>query len=78
MKAPKKCPESDGRHYVNPKAAQFLYQDGRVPALQATGDRTMSWQKSTIFAIDCLATFVGLLLALPFFLILASPFLVSY
>lgn len=38
----------------------------------------MSWQKSTIFAIDCAATLVGLMLALPFILILASPFMASY
>jgi hypothetical protein len=38
----------------------------------------MSWQKSTVFTVDCIATFIGMLLALPFVLILASPFLVSY
>ncbi len=67
----------DGRHTAIPKAALSLYQDGARP-LQATGDRTMSWQKSAVFTIDCVATFIGLLLALPFVLILASPFLVSY
>jgi len=63
---------------VIPKATLFLYQDGRAPALQATGDKAMPWQKSTIFAIDCAAILVGLMLALPFILILASPFMVSY
>jgi hypothetical protein len=38
----------------------------------------MSWQKTTVLTVDCLATFVGLLLALPFILVLASPFMVSY
>ena len=38
----------------------------------------MSWQKSTVFTVDCIATFIGLLLALPFVMILASPFTVSY
>ena len=37
----------------------------------------MSWQKSTIFTIDCAAAFAGALIAAPFFLILASPFLGS-
>ncbi len=56
----------------------LLYQDGGARPLQATGDRTMSWQKSAVFTVDCIATFIGLLLALPFVMILASPFLVSY
>ncbi len=38
----------------------------------------MPWQNNTIFAIDCAAILVGLMLALPFILILASPFMVSY
>ncbi len=38
----------------------------------------MSWQKSAVFTVDCIATVIGLLLALPFVMILASPFLVSY
>ncbi len=38
----------------------------------------MSWQKSAVFIVDCVATVIGLLLALPFVMILASPFLVSY
>ena len=38
----------------------------------------MSWQKSTVFTVDCLATIIGVLLALPFVMILASPFMVSY
>ncbi len=38
----------------------------------------MSWQKSAVFTVDCIAAVIGLLLALPFVLILASPFMVSY
>ncbi len=38
----------------------------------------MSWRKSTVFTVDCIAAFIGLLLALPFVMILASPFMVSY
>ncbi len=38
----------------------------------------MSWQKSAVFAVDCVAIFIGLLLALPFVMILASPFMGSY
>lgn len=38
----------------------------------------MSWQKSAVFTVDCIATCIGLLLALPFVLVLASPFMVSY
>ncbi len=38
----------------------------------------MSWRKSTIFAIDCAAVLVGVLIAAPFVLILTSPFLFSY
>jgi hypothetical protein len=38
----------------------------------------MSWQKTTVFTIDCVATFVGLLMALPFVLILLSPFMITY
>ncbi len=68
----------DGRHTAIPKAALSPYQDGRARPLQATGDRTMLWQKSAVFIVDCVATVIGLLLALPFVMILASPFLVSY
>ncbi len=38
----------------------------------------MFWQKSAIATMDCLAVMTGLLIASPFLLILASPFLVSY
>ena len=38
----------------------------------------MSWQKSTIVTMDCFAVVAGLVMALPFLLILASPFLVAY
>ncbi len=37
----------------------------------------MSWRKYAIFAVDCAAVLVGVLIAAPFVLILASPFLVS-
>ena len=38
----------------------------------------MSWRRTTIFAVDCAAVLVGVLIAAPFVLILISPFLVSY
>ncbi len=38
----------------------------------------MSWRKNAIFAVDCAAVLAGLLIAAPFVLMLASPFLVSY
>ena len=38
----------------------------------------MSWQKSAIVTMDCFAVITGLLMALPFLLILAAPFLVTY
>ncbi len=38
----------------------------------------MSWRRTTIFAVDCAAVLIGVLIAAPFVLILASPFLVSY
>ncbi len=38
----------------------------------------MSWRKTTIFAVDCAAVLVGVLIAAPFVLILTSPFLFSY
>ncbi len=38
----------------------------------------MSWQKSATVTMDCFAVIAGLLMALPFLLILASPFLVNY
>ncbi len=42
------------------------------------GVNIMSWQKSAIVTMDGFAVIVGLLIATPFFLILASPFLVPY
>jgi hypothetical protein len=42
------------------------------------GAEIMSWQKSAIVTMDCFAVIAGLLIASPFFLILASPFLVTY
>ncbi len=38
----------------------------------------MSWQKSAVVTMDCFAVIAGLLIAAPFFLMLASPFLVTY
>ncbi len=38
----------------------------------------MSWRKSAIFAVDCATVLTGGLLAVPFVLILTSPFWVSY
>ncbi len=38
----------------------------------------MSWRKSAIFAVDCAAVLFGVLIAVPFVLILTSPFLISY
>lgn len=38
----------------------------------------MFWQKCATFTIDCAATMAGLLMAVPFVLILASPFLITY
>ena len=38
----------------------------------------MSWRRTTIFAVDCAAVLVSVLIAAPFVLILTSPFLVSY
>jgi len=35
----------------------------------------MSWHKSTIFTLDCLAAVAGLMIASPFALILAAPFI---
>ncbi len=42
------------------------------------GVEIMFWQKSAIVAMDCFAVMTGLLIASPFLLILASPFLVTY
>ncbi len=38
----------------------------------------MFWRKSMIYTLDCIAVMVGLAIAAPFVLILASPFLVTY
>jgi hypothetical protein len=42
------------------------------------GVETMFLQKSAIVTMDCIAVMAGLLMASPFLLILASPFLVTY
>ncbi len=38
----------------------------------------MTWQNSAKMTMDCVAVMTGLLMASPFLLILASPFLVTY
>jgi hypothetical protein len=38
----------------------------------------MYWQKSAMVTMDCVAVITGLMMATPFLLILASPFLVTY
>ncbi len=38
----------------------------------------MSWQKSKTVTVDCAAVIAGSLIAAPFFLILASPFIAGY
>ncbi len=73
-----KCTTCDDRHIGARKDALYLDQDiGDTPP-QPTGDGTMSWRKYAIFAVDCAAVLVGVLIAAPFVLILTSPFLVSY
>ncbi len=42
------------------------------------GVETMSWHNSAKVTMDCVAVVAGLLMASPFILILASPFLVTY
>ena len=42
------------------------------------GAEIMFWQKSAIVTMDCFAVMIGLLIASPFLLVLASPFLVTY
>ena len=37
----------------------------------------MSWRKSIIFAVDCLAMLAAVAMAAPFVLILVSPFIVG-
>ena len=36
------------------------------------------WRKSTLFALDFLAVLVGALIAAPFVLVLASPFVAGH
>ncbi len=72
-----KCISCDGRHIGVRKDALYLDQEIRGTTPQPTGDGTMSWRKNAIFAVDCAAVLVGVLIAAPFVLILASPFLVS-
>ncbi len=38
----------------------------------------MSWRDCTIFTVDCAAVTAGLLIAAPFVLILASPYIVQF
>ena len=38
----------------------------------------MFWRKSTIYTLDFIAIVVGLLIATPFVLILASPFITGF
>jgi hypothetical protein len=45
---------------------------------QQKGVATMSWHNSAKLTIDCVAVVTGLLMATPFLLILASPFLITY
>jgi len=45
---------------------------------QEEGVEIMFWQKSAIVTMDCFAVIAGLLIASPFLLILASPFLMTY
>ncbi len=62
---------------LRPIAAYVQYKaTGDSPSTK--GEGTMSWRKSTIFTMDCAAVCVGLLIASPFFLILASPFIVDF
>ncbi len=56
----------------------MFHKGQRGIAPQATGYGTMSWRKSTNFTMDCAAVFAGHLIASPFFLILASPFLTGF
>ncbi len=34
-----------------------------------------NWRKSTLFTLDCLAVLAGALIAAPFIIVLASPFI---
>jgi len=73
-----KCTYCDDRHIGARKDALYLDQENWGMTPQPTGDGTMSWRKSTIFAVDCAAVLTGVLIAAPFLLILTAPFLVSY
>ena len=73
-----KCISCDDRHIGVRKDALYADQENRGTTPQPTGDGTMSWRKSAIFAVDCAAVLTGGLLAVPFVLILTSPFWVSY
>ncbi len=59
-------------HYIG-----WLTEEG-VAERQPTGEGTMSWHKGAIFTVDCIAVLAGALIAVPFVLILISPFLGSY
>ena len=52
--------------------------DGSQDGPRKIGEKIMFWQKSAIVTMDVFAVIVGLLIAAPFVLILASPFLVTY
>ena len=73
-----KCTSCDDRHIGARKDALYLDQENWETPPQPTGDGTMSWRKSAIFAVDCAAVLAAVLIAAPFVLILTSPFLVSY
>lgn len=59
------------------EAAYILYRTtGDGP--HQKGVEIMSWQSSAKLTIDCVAITAGMLMATPFLLILASPFLITY
>ncbi len=72
------CTFRADRHIGARKDALYLSQENWKITPQPSGDGTMSWRKYAIFAVDCAAVLVGVLIAAPFVLILTSPFLVSY
>ncbi len=47
----------------------------RVTAADREIRGAMSWRKSIIFAVDCLAVLAAVAMAAPFALILVSPFI---
>ncbi len=62
---------------LRPIAAHVQYMTTRAsPSIK--GEGAMFWRKSAIFTMDCAAVCAGLLIASPFFLILASPFIVGF